>query len=761
MRWFRKNNKKMMAVVVIVLMFVFVGSSYLSRMSQARSSGRDKVAAYHGQNYGDRKKVTNYDLAVARQELEVLRMLGVEVLFRPRDLRYMPTQDFRVVLLGELLFSDQQNAVFTSSIINQIVRRDKFRISDKQIDDIYRKAMPTEVYWLLLKDEAQRSGITIPTDESRSQLADIIPQLSRGATYSDVMSSIMDWQGISEEQILDSFAALVAISEYAKLTCSGENFTDNELRKRSSWRQETMDVEYVRFLASDWTEEIDEPGEEQIGEHFEKYKESSPGRISEENPYGFGYKLPARAQLEYVAVTLDDVAEKVDETTQEEAEEYYQRQQARFTEQVPSDPNDPNSLPEERVRPFAEVADMIMAELLHRRVDEQAGRMLADARELTEAGLSEAYSPEGQPTDEQLKELAGDYGQAAKQTSEKYAVPVYSGSTGWLSATNMQGDEQLGMLYVTRGNVGGTGLVQLVFAVDELGTSELGPFDSPKPRMYENIAPVRDMREAMEGYQGKAMMLIRVIGAKPQAVPDSLDESYSTETIRLGEQAGEDEQEMIYSVREHVLEDLKKLAAMEVVKAKAQELVELATEQGWETAVAGFNELYAQLADDETEQAERFSIEQRTGLQRISPVALLTLDVRNEGNPAGGLMTKQATVESELLEQLYSLIPADSNAIAEPLVVESRAAMACYSVKSLSVNRLYEQQYHSGKAMEAYRASFGEAQVLAVQHYNPQNILKRSGFRLAQAEQSTVPEPVPEEASLPIEPNDLAESQEM
>lgn len=39
MRWFRKNNKKLMAVVVIVLMLVFVGSAWLTSMGKRQSTG--------------------------------------------------------------------------------------------------------------------------------------------------------------------------------------------------------------------------------------------------------------------------------------------------------------------------------------------------------------------------------------------------------------------------------------------------------------------------------------------------------------------------------------------------------------------------------------------------------------------------------------------------------------------------------------------------------------------------------------------------
>ena len=87
----------------------------------------------------------------------------------------------------------------------------------------------------------------------------------------------------------------------------------------------------------------DEPTEEQILKHFEKYKNYFPDQISPDNPYGFGYKLPDSVRLEYIAVKLDDVAETVTRPIQEDIESFYQRNRERFAIQVPSDPNDPNS----------------------------------------------------------------------------------------------------------------------------------------------------------------------------------------------------------------------------------------------------------------------------------------------------------------------------------------------------------------------------------------------------------------------------------
>ena len=168
-RWFRKNNKKVMAVVVIGIMFIFIGGGTLLQQF-SRKSVED--LAY----FGDNRKITNNDLYLARRELDVLRSLAADVLLR--------NQNLSGIFLGELLFAGQQTSPLLISRIKQTIRDSRLRISDKQINDMYRQSVPPSVYWLLLKNEAQHTGIVVPNEQSRTLLGQLIPQLFDGQTYS-------------------------------------------------------------------------------------------------------------------------------------------------------------------------------------------------------------------------------------------------------------------------------------------------------------------------------------------------------------------------------------------------------------------------------------------------------------------------------------------------------------------------------------------------------------------------------------------------
>jgi len=726
-RWLRKNNKKVMAVVVIVIMFGFVGGTYISRLGQRRSTGT-KTVAY----YADNRKITNYDLVLARQELEILTMLKADDMLRSIAAPLSRASDLRTLLLGELLFSGSEISPVLINNVKQTIRLNQYRISDKQLNDIYRHSTPGEVYWLLLKSEADQAGIRISKEQAGKNLARVIPQIT-GATYSQLIGTIVDRRGIPEDRILETFSKLLAVLEYAKMVCSSENFTIRQIRQKISWENERIEVEFVKFDSAVFAEDQPEPTQQQLVEQFDKYKEFFAGQISEENPYGFGYKLADRVKLEYIAVKLDDVSKTVTAPTQEEAEEYYQRRIAnlqmqrsrqnsadklQFTEQVPSDPNDPNSPLTERTKSYAEMAGSISEMLLQNKIKSKAGRILQEAKTITEAGLEDLDTGLSNLSLEQLSKKAGDYKTTAEQLSEKYKVKIYTGQTGLLSAVDMQMDEYIQTLYVEGYRGLPVRLPQVVFAIDELAISELGPFDVTKPRMYENIGPVKDIL-------GKITLVVRVVGAEKASEPDDINQTFSKNSLGF-----EQPDEKVYSVKEKVAEDLKKLAAMDVTKNKTQEFIEMAAKDSWQSCVEKFNRLYGQKTQKDEGEPNVFRLQSYTNLRRIPRETIETLAVQNAGNPVARFLANETKKESQLVEQLYSLVPADSETTdAVPLIVEFKPGMSYYCLKSISVKRLEKQQYEKIKTAQVYKEDVVQSQSLAAVHFGPENILKRMSFR--------------------------------
>jgi len=738
MRWLRKNNMKIMAILIIVIMFGFVAGPVLQRLGQGRI-GRSRTVAW----FGDNKKITDTDLKWAQRELEILQMLGTDELLR--------SQDLRGILLGELLFAERRVSPALINHIKQSIRKNNYRISDKQINDMYRRTMSGHIYWHCLKNEAQLAGISVQNEEVGKLLGQVIPQLFNGQSYSQRIGALINRYGIPEQQILTIFGKLLAVLQYAYMICSNEDVTSSQIMHATSWENETIDVEFVKFDSVVFAKTQSQPSDEKMAEHFDKYKKFFAGAVSEENPYGFGYKLPDRVQFEYIAVKLDDISPIIKPHTQQEMEEYYQRNREQlFTEQVPLDPNDPNSPLIKQTKKYAEVASIISEQLLKNKINSKAESILTEAEALTEAGLQDMNDAElSNLSTEQLAKLAGDYKTAAEQLSEKHNIKVYTGQTGLLSPIDMQSDVNLATLYLQDYGYNPVGLAQVVFAVDELSASELGPFDVPKPRIYENIGPVKDLLgQMLRDVSGQIMALVRVIKAEKAAEPESINQTFSIRTLKF-EQDEEQLSEDVYSVKEKVAEDLKKLAAMDTTKSKAEEFLGLMAKDGWESAIDKFNELYGQQTTQdegepnapktptqEEDASEPFKPQNLTNLRRISTATLETLAVQNVGKPAVEFFLNEHKKNRQFVDQLYSLIPQDSNTVdTVPLIMEFKPDMSYYCVKNISVKRLWKQEYEKLKAMRLYREDNAQSQSLAAVHFNPENILKRMRFRVAKEEE--------------------------
>ncbi|MHC4168342.1 MAG: hypothetical protein ACYSWQ_15420 [Planctomycetota bacterium] len=737
-KWFRRNNKKVMAVVVIVIMIGFIGGTALTQLLQ-RNTGMRDVVAY----LGDDTKVRRADLAAARRELEILQMLRADALLR---------MDIQGFFLGELLFSDRTASAAIVNSLKATIRRpeSQLSISDEQVNAMYERLALPDVYWHCLQYEAQAAGISLDNDEVARWLGQLIPELFGGASYRQVVGEIMSRVRLPEDQIIATFGKLLAVREYANIMCSSEDVTTQQIMHAASIEQEGVDAGFVRFDASAFTEKLDDPDDAKLAEQFEKYKDFFAGAVSDDNPYGFGYKLPDRVQLEYIAVKLDDVRTIVEPPTQDEMGDYYNRNKAQFTEEVEPDPNDPNS-ETERTKGYAEVVDTIEKDLMNSRILAKTEVILQQARTVTERGLQDVNDAEiaALSTEQFRKKLGetGDYGTVAASLSDEYKIKVYTGLTGMLGPIELQTDEQLSRLVIRGYGNNPVVLSQVVFAVDELQASVLGPFDAPKPRMYGNIGPVRDwMTEEYGHTSGRIMAIVRIVQARKALAPESIDQTYKTNSFVFDPNEDQTDED-VYSVREKVVEDVKKLIALDTAKITAEDFIAQAVKNGWQIALDNVNKSYKEQYEQDANDPNQFRIQNSGGLRRISTAALDTWAVQRQGDPAGLFRLHDIERNKRTADQLYSLVPRDKTTTDElPLVVEVKPEMSLYAIKNISVKRLWKEDYEQGKVKRLSTEDYARSQSLAAVHFNPENILKRLKVRWAGTDDESADADAPEKS---------------
>jgi hypothetical protein len=725
MKWMRKNNTKLMAVVVIVLMVAFIGGASFQYLFRG-SGGAKKTIAYYGRN----QKITRYDRYVAERELKVLEDLRAADLLR--------SQDLRGLLLSELLFPQSRDSAAVLDMARQTIQRNQYRISDKQLSDLYRnRTVPSDFYWLLLREEAESAGIHVANEEVGDLLSKIVPQLFEGRTYAQMMHVWMREYGVPEDQILSVFGRLLAVLQYTQVISSAQNLTASQIRHIASREGETLSAEFVQLEASAFADKEHSPAEDAMLQHFNRYKAVVPGDVNEANPFGFGYRLPNRVQIEYIALKLPDVAAVVKPPTNEDAEQYYRQNRAReFTEKVPVDPNDSNSPLVDRTKSYVEAVDDILTRLRRQRILTRAEQILQEARNLADAGMQIAGADGNEPTTEERKERAAhkdrDYGRIAQDLSVKHSLPLYSGRTGHLSAIDVRNDRYLRRMFLMNYGSSGIPLSQVLFSVEEFGDDATVLLAAPAAQMFMSIGPARDPISATApDLTNQIMLIARVVAAEPDAAPEGPEVSYSIRSLDLGDTT--EPQDKTFQVKDQVVKDLGILAAWEATRAKAEEFLALATQDGWDRAVAQFNQLYGEQAKTSPTDPNVFRLDHRMSVQRISSADLQGLAAQIGSNPASAIYLNEARVESEFVERLYSLAPADPNAAPQkPQLMEFKPGRSFYAIKSLTPQAITLEQFQRMKGMVMGREEYGQAQSLAAVHLNPDNVLKRMNFRFAE-----------------------------
>lgn len=739
-KWFRKNNTKVMAVVVIVLMIGFVGGSSLTYLLRG-SGGMNKAMAYYGPQ---QRKITPNSRALARQELEILQTLGAA--------QILQAQDLRGIILSGLLFAQDRGSPELINYAKETIQRGRYRVSEEQLAAIYQqRTVPADIYWILLREEALAAGFHMRVEEVGPLLGRVLPQLS-GAPYAQVMQALVSRYGMSEDAILATFGKLLAVLQYAEAVCSTESVTGSQIKHLASDEGQMLTVESVEFKAEFFQDKDATPSDDEIAAQFDAYKDVYAGQASEANPYGFGYKLPDRIQLGYIALDLENVASTVSPPTAEETETYYQNNRDDlYTQNVPADPNDPNSPDIQQVQPYAEVADTIADRLTREKVVSKAQQILLEARSQADAELEAKLSRDEEPTIAQLENEAGNYDKIALDLGQKYNVSLYSGRTGLLSANDILADEHLNRLSLTGYGTNPIHLNQVLFSVAELGDGAVSLMFAPEAEMYRSIGPARDpMVETMPDLSGQIMAIVRVVAVEPAASPENLHVKYSTKTLTMGDLSADDD-DSLHSVSEEVIDDLRTLAAWDTTKGKAQEFIELATEETWDKAVSKFNELYGEQAKDDPNDPNVFELQFLPGLRKIANEQMEVFAMQMSNIPGIEENLRQAAVRQRFINRLFSLIPAESDSVPDlPMLMEFKPDRSFYCLKNVSLRRLDQQRFQSMKPSLLMQQGHIEAQSLAVVHFNPESILKRMNFTFARQPESETDdqtEETPEDAT--------------
>ena len=583
-KWIRKNKQTIMVAVVVLCMLTFVGGVGFTELLKYLGHGGKVTIA----TFDKGQKITNQDMAQARQDLEVLDAMDADVVLFNKPNPY-GMMDVNSQLLGYLLFGDTQTGARIRNQLRQAAQRGQVPLTTDQIDAFFNQQTErAEITWILLNAEADKAGIAVSNTQSASILRDLIPQLSGNrATAAQVIGGLATQMNLTNDQILTVYGKMLGILKWADQVCNMENTTLAQIRSLVGHSKNKIDPNYAKFPARWFVNKQAQPTDDQIKTQFNAYKDMQAGQITDQNPFGFGYQLPKRVQVEYFYILSDDVKKIAEKPTAEIMEEYYGNNIDQFSTSSPKDPNVPDGEKITETKSFAEVSEQIRQTLEQQNTEKLTQLIFKDARDLLDAELISLDMEKA--TAEQIRKAAVDFAAVGAKITEKYKIPVHTGKTGLLSAADFASDNCLMYLQINQAGIQ-TSLLDAAFGVDPQNAVVPRKVGVYVPRMWENIGP---LKSGFYSEQDRKPVMIttlcRVVDARPAEAPADVDVTYSI----AGMSPSDTKESKTFNLKQQVIDDLKEVAAMDAAKAAAEEFKQLVAKSDWDRAVDAYNALYA------------------------------------------------------------------------------------------------------------------------------------------------------------------------
>ncbi|MHC4771593.1 MAG: hypothetical protein ACYS8O_07345 [Planctomycetota bacterium] len=720
--------QKIMVFVIIFCMVSFVIGSVGLKLVVGLFGGNNQTIA----TYNDGQKIKAPDFIRAQSELSVLRMLMAD-----RLLMAQSANGIAGPLLVHLLFPESQLSSQIASQMKQAVQQGQLPIAQDELDDFFQQRPERpEILWLLLKNEAYQAGCVLPNDTAAQTLRYVVPQLTGNQLdAAGLVNQIITGSNITEDQILGVMA-------YAEKVMDSQTVTINQIKAALGRSKERIDAEFVKIEAKPLIDEDSDITDAQVQQQFDTYKASAPGNPTKDNPFGFGYQLAKRVQLEYMLVLMDDVNKQVEKPAPEAVEEYYSSNIDKFQAMEPIDPDNPESEKIPKTRSFAEAEAEIRRTLETEKGLTQANILFNEIKDNTESGFETLNFDEASVTELQSK--AGNFVAVGDELSIKYNIPIISAKTGWLDAAAFGQDKILSNMGVRRGQ-NFLRLSDLAFAAAE-DKPQRQRIGIPSVRVWENIGPLSGGYYSEEDSKFyRVMALVRVVGIKEAATADDVNTTFDTQGIVLGEQATEDETS--FSLVDQVKNDIRLLAAMDAAKVRADELAGLIDGENWDAAIAAYNSKYAKDAEDavDSQKIELGSIQQQL---RISQAEVAMAKQIMLQNPASAQYLLQRIISSMLTDEFYALLPEDAETTGPiKMVLAFEPQTAYYVVKEVVRQPATIADYLDNKAQTALQLSVTESAGLALVHFGAENILERMTYEPKQQDEA---DNQPEEESAPV-----------
>lgn len=280
--FFRRHQKAVIVIMcVLMVAFLLTYTTFETLLNFFSPSQNPVRGTAHGE------KITAKDIQTAAVELEWLKKILVN----------RNQNQERITLLPHQVASD-----------------------DQMLQLLLRNGRNAEEAFALLKAEARRAGVGVSEQEVHDALASLNPTVVTGSPQNDDVYRYF-MQNLSKDQVRNMMTDWLMVSK---------NFTANvpaispslaEIRRLFSEVNDRIDLRMIQLTVNP-AQVAQNPTDPQALELFKKYSDVLAGGYTKDNPFGFGYRKPDRASLEWLEIR-DDMIRRVAQPTDRQIEDYY------------------------------------------------------------------------------------------------------------------------------------------------------------------------------------------------------------------------------------------------------------------------------------------------------------------------------------------------------------------------------------------------------------------------------------------------------
>ena len=718
MRWFRKNNKKLLAVIAVLLMVGFLLPNFAGRNQRNMS---DQIIGSATEPDGTEQKISSAMLSMAHRDLQTLRSLGLDSISKGGVLSMIgelgAIGQLPSLMAQQLLLPDPQFGQRLRGELYNMIEASDWAKDRQQAESLAEKVNRlTEVEsaeaalcYILLGTESHRAGVRATGKQINAFMGARKELINRQYLPAIPLKSVCSQNGITESDMKKAVGTYLSILRYGNMATRPPAISEPQLKKAILDRTEIENIAgtYVSFGIDALGDKIAEPSEQEIAAQFESYKGYRQGQTDDDNPHGAGYFLPDRVQVEYLRIPIKQVQELIDRQfealpigqQEEKIRQYWSDNRERFKVEIET------AVPEQ-TDPAVEQPEQNEPQWRYQDFDEvytQAKRLWQQQqmRYLAEQALVKAK----QLASQTATDSTADYAAIAEQVGTE-DIKLEYGKSEFLSIQAASKFLEFERTYRMRGDQPVRPLISILFDCEPIVGREAGRLEEPRAKLNENIGPLMAMDFARE-YE--AAFLMRIVAVDKARDPVAINDDGTK-----GPAANHDETTGgTFSKR--IAEDWKNARAFELARQKAERFAGEAAGD-WDKAVKTINEA---AADDS---------------ENIGPAGMLremTLETARQQVQQFSQMEQyrhMAIGPMMMLKEAMKLAQRPSSDTPLP-ILNRPESFSVLVFKRLTATPPDKAEYLRHRPLVAQQLIMGQQSLLALEYFDPENIKLRNGYK--------------------------------